>query len=110
MTPWTVAHQAPLSTGFSRQEYWSRLPCPPPGDLPNPGTESPSLSSPTLADEFFTTSAIWEVPLILGGGYHHHQLTDVEPETQEVSVPGSQPELGCSCAAFGSHVLREPGL
>ena len=35
-TPWTVAHQAPLSTGFSRQEYWSGLPCPPPGDLPNP--------------------------------------------------------------------------
>ena len=37
-TPWTVAHQAPLSMGFSRQEYWSGLPCPPPGDLPNPGT------------------------------------------------------------------------
>ena len=36
-TPWTVAHQAPLSMGFSRQEYWSRLPCSPPGDLPNPG-------------------------------------------------------------------------
>ena len=36
-TPWTVAHQAPLSMGFSRQEYWSGLPCPPPGDLPNPG-------------------------------------------------------------------------
>ena len=36
-TPWTVAHQAPLSMRFSRQEYWSRLPCPPPGGLPNPG-------------------------------------------------------------------------
>ena len=36
-TPWTVARQAPLSMGFSRQEYWSGLPCPPPGDLPNPG-------------------------------------------------------------------------
>ena len=36
-TPWTVAHQTPLSMGFSRQEYWSGLPCPPPGDLPNPG-------------------------------------------------------------------------
>ena len=36
-TPWTVAHQAPLSMGFSRQEYWSESPCPPPGDLPNPG-------------------------------------------------------------------------
>ena len=38
-TPWTVTHQAPLSMGFSRQEYWSGLPCPPPGDLPNSGTE-----------------------------------------------------------------------
>ena len=38
-TPWTVARQAPLSMGFSRQEYWSGLPCPPPGDLPYPGIE-----------------------------------------------------------------------
>ena len=42
VTPWTVAHQAPLSMGFSRQEYWSGLPCPPSGDLPNPGIESRS--------------------------------------------------------------------
>ena len=38
-TPWSVVHQAPVSVGFSRQEYWSRLPFPPPGDLPNPGME-----------------------------------------------------------------------
>ena len=37
VTPWTIAHQAPLSMGFSRQEYWSGLPFPSPGDLPNPG-------------------------------------------------------------------------
>ena len=43
---WTVAHQAPLSMGFSRQEYWSGLPRPPPGDLPNPGIEPISLASP----------------------------------------------------------------
>ena len=41
-TLWTVAHQAPLSMGFFRQEYWSGLPCSPPGDLPNPGVESKS--------------------------------------------------------------------
>ena len=41
--PWTIAHQAPLSMGFSRQEYWSGLPCPPPGNLPNPGLEPSSL-------------------------------------------------------------------
>ena len=54
-TLWTVARQAPLSMGFSRQEYWSGLPCPP-GDLPNPGTEPTSLTSPSLAGGFFITS------------------------------------------------------
>ena len=56
VTPWTVARQAPLSMGFSRQEYWSGLPCPPPGDLPNPGMEPTSLVSPALAGGFFTTA------------------------------------------------------
>ena len=54
-TPGTVSHQAPLSMGFSRQEYWSGLPCPPPGDLPNPGIKLVSLASPALADGSFTT-------------------------------------------------------
>ena len=62
VTPWTIAHQAPLSMGFSRQEYWSRLPSSPPGDLPNPGIKLESLSSPALADRFFTTSTTWEAP------------------------------------------------
>ena len=47
---------------FSRQEYWSGFPCPPPGDLPSPGPEPGSLISPTLAGGFFTTSVTWEVP------------------------------------------------
>ena len=55
-TLWTVAHQAPLSMGFSRQEYWSGLPCPSPGDLPHPGIKLPSLISHALAGRFFTTS------------------------------------------------------
>ena len=59
-TPWTIAFQAPLSMGFSRQEYWSRLLCTPPGDLPDPGNELMSLISPVLAGGFFTTSATWE--------------------------------------------------
>ena len=62
VTPWTVAHQAPLSMGFSRQEYWSGFPCPPPGDLPSPGIKPMSLVSPALAGGFFTTSAIREAP------------------------------------------------
>ena len=58
-TPWTAARQAPLSIGFSRQEYWSGLPCPLPGDLPDPGIESESLTSPMLVGRFFTTKATW---------------------------------------------------
>jgi len=46
--------------GFSRQEYWSGLPCPPPGNLPHPGIKPTSLLSPVLADGLFTTSATWE--------------------------------------------------
>ena len=55
-TPWTVPRQASLSMGFSKQEYRSRLPCPPPGDLPNLGIKLLSFMSPTLAGMFFTTS------------------------------------------------------
>ena len=54
-TLWTVACQAPLSTGFFRQEYWSGLPFTTPGDLPDPGTVPESLASPALAGRFFTT-------------------------------------------------------
>ena len=55
MTPQTVAHQAPLSMGFHRQEYWSGLPFAPPRGLPDPGFELMSLASPALAGGFFTT-------------------------------------------------------
>ena len=58
VTPWTVAHQAPLSMGSSRQEHWSGLPCPPPGDLPDPGVELASLVSPALAGGFFTNAPL----------------------------------------------------
>ena len=56
----TVAWQASLSMGFSRQEYWSGLPQPPLGDLPQTGTEAESLTSPALAVRFFTTDTTWE--------------------------------------------------
>ena len=61
-TPWTVASQAPLSMQFSRQEYWSGLPCSLPGNLPNPGIKPTSLMSPALAGVSFITSSTWEVP------------------------------------------------
>ena len=51
----TVAHQAPLSIEFSRQEYWSGLPFPPPGNLPNPGIEPTFLATPALAGRYFVT-------------------------------------------------------
>ena len=54
-TQWTVALQAPLSMGFPRQEYWSRLPFPSPGDLPDPETEPTCPASAALAGRFFTT-------------------------------------------------------
>ena len=61
-TLWTVAHEALLSLGFSKQEYRSGLPCPPPRDLPDPEIEPSLLMSPALAGRFFTTSATWENP------------------------------------------------
>ena len=57
VTPWTVAWQAPLSIGFSRQAYWSGLPFPPPGDLPDPGIKPTSLIYPSWAGIFLTTAS-----------------------------------------------------
>ena len=62
MTLWTIAHWAPLSIRFSRQENWSELPFSPPGDLPDPGIKSTSLKFPGFACVFFTTRATWEAP------------------------------------------------
>ena len=63
VTPWTVAHQAPLCMEFSRKEYWSGLPFPSPGDLPNAGIEPSCPGSPALAGGFFTVPP--EKPYIL---------------------------------------------
>ena len=60
VTPRTVAFQAPLSMEFSRQVYWSSLPFPSAGDLPNSGLEPASFTSPALTGRFFTTSATWD--------------------------------------------------
>ena len=66
-TPWTIAHQASLSMGFSRQEYWSGLPFPSPGDLPNPGAkpESPALQADALLSETPGKPLKWEGPSFL---------------------------------------------
>ena len=63
MTPWTIALQSPLSMEFCRQQYWSGLPCPPLGDLPDPGIKPTSFMSPALTGVFFTIHTIWKAPL-----------------------------------------------
>ena len=79
VTLWTVAHQAPLCMGFSRQEYWSGLSCPPPEDLPHAGMELSSLYVSCIAGPFFTRDShkadvVLEFPL-------------QEPVTPTASVP-----------------------
>ena len=70
--------------GFSRQEYWSGLPCPPPGNLLNSGIESASLTSPALAGGFFITSTTWEAPV--NGSYVHFDDTFWEKCAQGIRL------------------------
>ena len=60
VTPWTVVHQVPLPMEFPKQAYWSRLPFPPSGDLPDPGIEPMSLASPAFGKWTLNHSATWE--------------------------------------------------
>ena len=78
--PWTVAHQAPLSVEFSRQEYWSGLPFPPPGDLPHPGIKpgSPALWADSLPSVFFS-------PL---SSLYPHQAPHGQAPCGTLSAPG----------------------
>ena len=88
-TLWTLAHHAPLSMGFSRQEYWNGLQCPPPGDLPNPGVEPMFLMSPALAGRFFTTSATWHAIVQLDGykKNHPHKIKNTSKSRATESRP-----------------------
>ena len=81
-TLWSVAHQAPLSTRFSRHDDWSALSFPPPRDLHGPGTEPMSLMSPALAGRFFTTSASWKAVQF---SQHHIGKSVLSP----LYIPGS---------------------
>ena len=96
-TPWTVALQAPLSMGFSRQEYWNGLSRSSPRNLPNTRTEPTSLKLPSLAGKFFTTSTTWEAifflcdsfdPNSLGHGdfYSHHMEEEMGSQMIEFKV------------------------
>ena len=90
-TPWTVARQAPLSMGFSRQEYWSGLPFPSPGDLPDPGIEP---TSPALAGGFFTVWATrepepWLAAILISNCLNQHIGTQGRSRRLE-SIPYKQ--------------------
>ena len=103
-TPWTVARQAPLSMGFSKQEYWSEFPCPPPGDLLDPGIKPTSLLLPALAGGFFTTSTSPRKPRNVKGFAQVPELvTALESESE---VAQSSPTLcdSIDCSLPGSFV------
>ena len=87
VTLWTVAHQVPLSMGFSRQEYWSGLPFPSLGDLPDPGIKLAFLMSSSLIDKLFTTSITMEKPM----APHSSTLAWKIPWTEE---PGRLQSMG----------------
>ena len=103
-TPWAVARQALLSMGFSRYEYWSGLPFPPPGDLLNPGIEPTFLTSPSLAGGFFTTTTTWEALSYI------RSLNNLEFIFVYVwrNVPTCC--FPCSCPAFLAPLTVEPVL
>ena len=96
-TPWTSARQAPLSTGFSRQEYWSGLPFPSPGDLPHLGIKPTSLESPTLAGRFFTTSAISETHVAPLACYHRAPVPTARWQEEARAAPVSSGHLVRFC-------------
>ena len=98
-TPWTIAHQASLSIGFSRQECWSRLPCPPPGDLPDPGTEPTTLKSPALAGKLFTTSTTWEA-------LEEREATRNDIKMLAKERPRNVEELELLYSAIGTIILK----
>ena len=87
-TSQTVARQLPLSMGFPRQEYWSELLFPPPGDPPNPGIEPASLMSPALIGRFFTTSSTWEAQINMPNDVYSNPFHNFE-SWKELYLPTS---------------------
>ena len=111
VTLWTIAHQVPLSTGFSCQENWSGLPCLPPGDLPNPGGEPTSPTSPALAGAFFPTSATREAPEVarLSNTCDVARLRAMERTVRNTAGEcQSQDQVECKSANAWSLILMLP--
>ena len=111
VTPWTVARWAPLSLRFSRQESWSALPWPPPGDLPDPRTEPTSLMSPALAGGSFTIGGPWEAPEDRVHGMYSLQRLGGPWVTQQRQVSGGVGDADSGdgvAAGGGAGVSRTP--
>ena len=118
VTPWTVACQTLLSPGFSRQQFWSGLLFSSPGDLSDPGIGPQSLASPSLAGQFFTTSATWKAPKLLRfptktSPSHSSPVlvmalcSDQNPESTSVRplIPNTGTSSRC-CAVPSGYVLK----
>ena len=103
VTLWTIACQAPLSMGVSRQECWSGLPCPPPGDCPYSGIEPSSFMSLALAGRFFTTSSAWEAP-------SSNQIAAQLTEKLEIAVFVLQIETSYSIMGAASETILSPTI
>ena len=113
-TPWTVALPAPLSTGFSRQEYWSGLPCPPPGESPRPGDWTRVSCGSCIAGGFFSAEPLgrsrWSHTMVL----KRRQLCDSPKglELTQTSIISSSPVLLIhdGWAAAEGCLLLDPGV
>ena len=128
MTPWTITYQAPWSTGFSRQEYWSGLPFPSPGDLPNPGIEpgSPTRQAVSLSSEppgkprreqnippALPVSAHWQVKIALlpqSGMLPQGDVFFSVCYCLPKKLLGLQGQLGWGIWGSCSHLARGPGV
>ena len=88
-TPWTITHEAPVFMGFSRQEHWSRLPCPPPGDLPDPGIEALPPASPALPGECYRATWEAQIPVAAAGAAESPQSCPTLCDPIDGSPPGS---------------------
>ena len=104
--------QVPLSMGFCRQEYWRGLSPPPPGDLPHPGIEPASLTSPALAGGFFASSATWEakecwrgLPRPSAGDLPDPGMESGAPASQADSLQPEPPAASAYVSALFSHTV-----
>ena len=103
----SMDYSQPESTGFSRQEYWSGLPCPPPRDIPDPGIEPAFPMSPALAGGFFTTSATWEAPLMFSSG---QSLSRVQLFATPWITLGNETRRGVNCKGGSDSFQDNPSI